>query len=65
MESIRCHCGAQLFKARADAIVHGLQIKCRRCGALHHVTLRPQSPQSERPERLSKETPSWQATSKE
>ena len=49
MESIRCACGALLFKARPHAILDGIEIKCRRCGTLNHLTSRPQSPHPERP----------------
>ena len=51
MESIRCaaeHCRAVLFKAAAGAIIDGIQIKCRKCGAINTFRQRAKGSTTER-----------------
>lgn len=51
MESIRCaaeHCRAVLFKAAADAMIDGVQIKCRKCGTINTFRQRAQGSEPER-----------------
>lgn len=33
------HCGQKLFMVRKDAVIMGLQIKCKRCKNLINVSL--------------------------
>ncbi len=49
MESIRCACRAMLLRARADAIIEGVEVKCRKCGRLNVIHQRAAQPGRESP----------------
>lgn len=35
------HCGQKLFRVRKDAVISGLQIKCKKCKQIIDVSLEP------------------------
>lgn len=59
MESIRCgSCNRLLLRAKPDAMVRGIEVKCPRCGTLNHISLRAQGkPASPAPERQRASSP--------